>query len=234
MIDKIDFSFGINTSEGSNHNIQKIVDGIKALNIPNYEVIIVGHTNIKEDEYVKVIPFDESVKEKWITKKKNLITENSQYENIVFIHDYNSFDPDWYQGFLKFGNDFKIASTVTLNFDGSRYRDWNLLWCQIDAVPNMEFILPYSETRLSKHMYINGSYWVAKKHVMEEFPLDESLVWGEGEDVEWSMRVSQKYNFSINTHSIVRMLKQSGRAWGIMRDVIYKNAVLPFIEKNNL
>jgi hypothetical protein len=234
MIDKIDFSFGICTSQNSNGYNQTIVDSIKALNIPNYEIIIVGDTNIQADEHIKIIPFDETIKDKWITRKKNIMTEHAQYENIVYIHDYNSFDIGWYEGFLKFGNDFKIASSATLNYNGERYRDWILHWGAIEGVPKMQFILPYEETRLSKYMYINGSYWVAKKHLMEEFPLDETLVWGEGEDVVWSMEVSQKYNFSINTYSIVKMLKHSGRAWDVMSSDVYNNIVLPFIKNNNL
>lgn len=234
MMDKIDFSFGICTSKNTNGYNQVVVDSIKALNIPNYEIIIVGDTNVQADEHIKIIPFDETIKPMWLNKKKNLITEHAQYENIVYIHDYNSFDIGWYEGFLKFGNDFKIASSVTINGNGERYRDWILLWDAIANVPRMQYILPYEETRLSKYMYINGSYWVAKKHVMEEFPLDADLVWGQGEDVVWSKRVSQKYDFSINTYSIVKMLKYSGRAWDYMSDDVYKNIVLPFIEKNNL
>jgi hypothetical protein len=56
-------------------------------------------------------------------------------------------------------------------------------------------------------MYISGSYWIAKKQIMNEFPLNENLIWGESEDVEWSNRVKQKYNFSINEYSIVHFLK---------------------------
>ena len=135
---------------------------------------------------------------------------------------------------MKFGNDFKLASTVTLNNNGERYRDWILLWDAIEGVPKMQFILPYHETRLSKYMYLNGSYWVAKKHVMEEFPLDEELVWGQGEDVVWSRLVSQTYDFSMNVNSTAIMLKHNGRAWDYMSDGVYNNVVIPFIEKNNL
>ena len=42
---------------------------------------------------------------------------------------------------------------------------------------------------------------------MEEFPLDENLVWGQGEDVEWSKRVREKYDFNMNTNSTVRIIK---------------------------
>ena len=56
-------------------------------------------------------------------------------------------------------------------------------------------------------MYFSGAYWVSKKHVMEEFPLDERLSWGESEDVTWSMQVRQKYKFSVNPNSVVQLLK---------------------------
>lgn len=229
----MNFTFGIITSNQTNQYIRLIVDSIKRMNIPNCEIIIVGESSINDSD-IKFINFDETIKNRWITRKKNLITQNAIYENIVYIHDYIEFDNNWYSEFLKFGNEFQICSTKTLNSDGSRYRDWILLWDAIVDLPNKEFILPYNETRLSKFMYINGSYWIAKKYVMEEYPLDENLIWGEGEDVVWSRQVSEKYDFSINEHSIVKMLKFSGRAWNYMSDFTYNNYVLPFIKSQHL
>ena len=49
---------------------------------------------------------------------------------------------------------------------------------------------------------------VAKQNVMKEFPLDENLVWGEGEDVEWSKRIREKYEFSFNKYSKVKLQKE--------------------------
>ena len=68
---------------------------------------------------------------------------------------------------------------------------------------------------LSKYMYISGAYWVAKKEVMLEFPLDENLCWGEGEDVAWSKQVREKYTFSMNPYSTVRTLKFKDPAFEI-------------------
>ena len=58
-------------------------------------------------------------------------------------------------------------------------------------------------------MYISGGYWIAKKYVMEEERLDESLGWGEAEDYEWSERVlwNKKYRYKMNIHSTVQTLK---------------------------
>ena len=37
--------------------------------------------------------------------------------------------------------------------------------------------------------------------------LNETLGWGQGEDVEWSKRVLPKYSYKMNTHSIIKSLK---------------------------
>ena len=58
-------------------------------------------------------------------------------------------------------------------------------------------------------MYISGTYWVAKKKVMLEEPLDEDRWgWGQQEDVEWSQRVRDNYKYVMNIHSTVKSLKE--------------------------
>jgi hypothetical protein len=146
----------------------------------------------------------------WITKKKNLITQNAKYENIVYLHDYIIFDENWYEGFLKFGDDFHVCMTKIINTDGSRFRDWTLSPFEdnfIRPVFGNELLLPYDVTNFSKYMYISGSYWVAKKIIMEIFPLDETRGWFQGEDIVWSRAVKEHFNFSMNTFSSVTLLK---------------------------
>ena len=191
------FTFGIITSPGTDGFIQQIVDSICDENIPNYEIIIIGGNIAYETDELKVIPFDETKKRMWITKKKNLITKNAKYDNIVYMHDYITLMPGWYEGFVKYGNDFQVCMTPILNADNSRFRDWTL-WFD-DPNPDRQRLLPYDVTDLSKFMYISGAYWVAKKTLMEEFPLDEELSWGESEDIKWSKQVREKHPFKINT-----------------------------------
>jgi hypothetical protein len=69
----------------------------------------------------------------------------------------------------------------------------------------LENLLPYGETGLSRLMYFSGAYFVAKRRVMEELPLDERLSWGEGEDVVWSHRFRERYAFSMNAGSRVQI-----------------------------
>ncbi len=42
---------------------------------------------------------------------------------------------------------------------------------------------------------------------MKEFPLNEGLSWGQGEDVLWSKQVREKYEFNMNTNSSVQIMK---------------------------
>lgn len=215
----MDFTFGIITGTRENQpatteaQLHRIIDSIEAQNIPHYDIVIVGNCNISRKNTV-VHSFDESVKPAWITRKKNIITYYALHENIVFLHDYIYLDPNWYAGYLKLGNNWSICSNPTLDCEGQRWIDWSLWWEDVSFIPGIEqsrqFMLPYDVQDLSQFMYIGGSYWVAKKKVMQEFPLDENLVWGQGEDVEWSKRVRSQYPFTCNPDSIVRFTKPKG------------------------
>lgn len=201
----MNFTFGIITTGYNDDILLKVLNSIKNmtdLKKQNYEIIIVGNTEILAD---KNINFDESIRPGWITKKKNLITANSKYENIVFLHDYIIFDKEWYVGQLISGNEFDIRMDKIVNYDGTRFRDW-CLWVHnnhpIDTIIGRDALLPYN-INLTKYMYISGSYWICKKTIMERFPLNENLNWGEGEDVEWSINVRQHYMFNMNSNSVV-------------------------------
>jgi hypothetical protein len=209
------FTFGIVTDgspEGADR-VRRILARIAAENIPAYEVVVVGTCpGLEQDSHLRVIPFDESQRPRWITRKKNLITRNARFDNIVYMHDYLLPEPGWYAGWQIFGSAFHACMNPILNADGERFRDWTLFY-DASVQPAKDFagagrfdnLLPYSETGLSKGMYFSGAYWVAKRDIMREFPLDERLSWGEGEDVIWSHQFRERYIFSINTHSSVRI-----------------------------
>jgi hypothetical protein len=67
--------------------------------------------------------------------------------------------------------------------------------------------MDYEDSSAAKYSYISGSYWVAKKKFMQENPLDESLVYSQSEDLEWSLRIRDKANYIMNPRSIVRHIR---------------------------
>jgi len=197
----MDFTFGITTDYKTPDRLLETIRSIKSLNIPNYEILLTGPTHSQIDPDVTQIPFDES-EHMWITKKKNILSQSAKYENIVLMHDYYIFDHKWYSSFLEFGNVWDIATNTQLYIDGSRYRyDW-VIWDH-DDIPRYTQISP-DDWSLTKSMYISGSYMIVKKYVMDNQPLNENLIWGQEEDVEWSLRVRDRYSIVFNTGAIVR------------------------------
>lgn len=205
----MNFTFGIITNGQNDSNINLIIDSIEQEKIPNYEVIIVGKTNVIRDKTI-TINFDESIRTGWITKKKNDISKLAKYDNIVFLHDYIVLNNGWYDGQLMSGNDFNVRMDKIINYDGTRFRDW-CIWPHngnfMDALIGRNCLLPYDITNLTKYQYISGSYWIAKKQFMLTYPLNENLSWGQGEDVEWSKIIRNVVDFNMNINSSVRIIK---------------------------
>lgn len=224
----MNWTFGIITDGTQKERVDKIINSIFHMDDvpPKFEVIIIGDKEDIESYHghigIKRIRFNESTKKSWITRKKNIITENAKYDNIVYLHDYIAFDPGWYEGWEKFGDDWDMAMNVLECKNGERFRDWcywdnpaygdgrhiqeiwtnGPMWC-----PGEARLAPYDRTD-THYMYVSGSYFVAKKEFMLKYPLDERLSWGEGEDVEHSLRVRNFCNYKMNTRSKAVLLKE--------------------------
>jgi cellulose synthase/poly-beta-1,6-N-acetylglucosamine synthase-like glycosyltransferase len=54
----MDFTFGIITCGENDTFIEEMIESIIKNNIPNYEIIIVGNTNINETDNIKITYFD--------------------------------------------------------------------------------------------------------------------------------------------------------------------------------
>jgi len=201
----IQWTFGIVTGFEDIDRLIEIIESIRQLSIPEYEILIIGG-NAPDvfDRYndVRIIDFDENIKPRWITKKKNILCAESRYENIILMHDYHIFEPNWYIEFKSFGTEWDICSCPQYLITGARNpMDWSL-WDKPGH--GRAWSLDYSDWTQTQYMYISGGFFIVKKHVMLDEPLDETRGWNEEEDVEWSMRVRNKYVMKCNGKSIVR------------------------------
>jgi hypothetical protein len=240
----MEFTFGIITTGSNDKFLEKMIVSIENNKIPVYEIIIVGNTKIASRNNVKILFFDETIKEGWITRKKNIISQTAKYENIVLLHDYIELKNDWYAGFLKFGNNFKFCVNRILNENGVRFRDYSLFPYKVDYL-NINYspsdiypyfadycLLPYdyvNTIKTNRYMYISGSYYVIKKQIANTYLLDEELVWGRGEDVEFSKRLhSNGIIIQCNPFSTVQFLKyKNPMHW---EREIHPKAFIKFIE----
>ena len=227
------FTFGIITnskhhgSTDQSERLSAMIKSIQQQQIPQYEIIIVGDYKTNEP-FCKCIEFDETVKPAWITKKKNVIAQEAKYDNIVYLHDYIYLTNNWYRGWQEFGLDnWDIAMNIIINNDDTRFRDWFVFKYDGNTGPhgiwqnNLPQIkdclispyIPNYEYNKTEYMSISGSYWVVKKYVMLNEPLNEKLVWGQPEDIEWALRVLPKYKYVMNTHSAVKLLHNKDRVY---------------------
>lgn len=199
------FTFGIPTVLENRERMIKIIESIKAQNIPEYEIIIVGGEDIYQGiSNIRFVQFDESIKSKWITRKKNIIAEIASYDNIVLFHDYYEFIDGWYSGYIGFGEDWDICQNICLDIDGNRYYDW-VAWDH-PYYPKYSIVQNNED---SKNLYVPGHYFLAKKKVLLETPLNEALIWGESEDIDWTNRIRDKnYRYRMNSSSVVKHLKK--------------------------
>jgi hypothetical protein len=229
------WSFGIITAGGESDRIKKIVQKIRCqtwnCNTDKYEIIIIG--GYKPDflggrpaseSIIVHLPFKEGEKAGWITKKKNMIGRAAQFQNICIMHDYVAPSGYWLDGFKRFGSDWLTCMTKIENKDGGRFRDWcaihNDAWMKPpidDQQPpeGLGRLLDYKDNTAGRWQYYSGAYFCVKKTVLQEVPLDNNRVWGQGEDVQWSRLLYKQYGqqaFTMNPHSYVRFLKQKERA----------------------
>lgn len=217
--------------------IYSIKDSYEYAALPEDKMEIIVSGSVPDNRKIKgviYLEFDESIKPGWITKKKNDIVRKANYKNVVLLHDYYMLDDFWWKGFRSFEKnypDWKIAMNMVINFEGYRHSDWlvnqkymdELLKKHPELIDELNQIapyengprwvsgIPYEVNDLSHIQYISGGYIVAKKSVLLDFPLDENLLWGDAEDIEWSERVISKgYTFTLNIYCM-NFLQKTGK-----------------------
>lgn len=174
------------------NDITCVLDSIYVQNIPNVQVLI-----------------DETPDK--LTVKKNRMVRHAIHDTVVIMHDYYCLYNDWYENFRNINFEWDVLMSPIVNLDGTRFRDWCIWddpeygtawmqyepWCPNGRLNNgSPFLAPYTYNR-TQYMYISGGYWVAKKDFMMSNPLDESLEWGQAEDVEWCVRVRDKWKYRL-------------------------------------
>lgn len=189
----IDFwTFGMVTNGQRKDFISQSIQSIRALKIPYYEIIICGYYEDKIGNDLKYIPFKERDDRGWITRKKNIIAENAKYTNLCIFHDRIVFDKNWFLGIKKYGNVFEVLTCPQLLHNKVRAGDW-VTANKNFSNPGHRFTIEQLDYRdWDKFVYIGGQLIIMKKYVWKEVFWNENLYWREGEDIEYSHRLTEK------------------------------------------
>jgi hypothetical protein len=200
------FTFAIITDWEDPRRVLDVVENITNLSSwRDHEILVVGgeHDFLPwglelDNPKVKLLP----MKGSWITEKKNIAAWQARYNNIVMMHDYFLLDEGWHTGYEEFGDDWDICSNPQLLMTGKRhFTDW-VLWDHPE-LPRYHS-LDYWDWSKTQYQYISGGYFLVKRHVLLDQPFNTKMKQGEPEDVEWSLRVRDKYKIRCNPYSIVR------------------------------
>lgn len=175
----------------------------------------------------KVVPFDETQRAGWITKKKNLGVYHASYNNLCIMHDYYELQEGWFDAWDRFTESvaWDVAVNKIINAANWRHSDWlinpeymkmfiDANWKQSvvsdiykinpDGDPKYVCGLPYNVRGLEKIQYVSGGYMCVKRKLMQEIPFNECLAWGQDEDLEWSQAVNLKHTVKLNPNATVR------------------------------
>jgi len=190
----ISISFCIISNGRKKGKLRKLIHSIRALKIPEFEIIICGQLEVLPDgvKYIKDIV---SAKNGLLGKMRNQTCLAANYGLLVVIDDDISFDKDFYTELLKTPS-FDVLSTKLLNPDGSRHWDWAIL-------NNDEHrLIPYDE--LHEDVYISGARCILQKSVFMQVQWDEELGFYEGEDVDFSYKLKTAgYKISFNANLVI-------------------------------
>lgn len=234
------FSFGICLSP--DYNVTALFNIIRSIDIQkfpyDYEILTIGgeKPNIIHPNF-RHIDFDENQKPGWITRKKNILVQESTGDWLTLMHDYYSLEPNWVDGmwltmcahdeYIPTKKPYHAVCCRIENVNGTRHSDWlvNERWMDYlfeanpgllervrDAVPDENHPrwvcgLPY-KINLSKFQYISGGFISGYKSMFERVPFDERLVWGQEEDLRWSEDFSNTGHHMVFSHtSKVKLLK---------------------------
>lgn len=201
-------SFCVTTNGENKYNVDRVINNIKLLKIHNYEIIVVGGEvpTFQPTDTIRHIPFDETSKPRWITKKKNIAVQNANYDICVIIHDYIIFENSWYEEFIRFGTDWDICVHQCLSMKGNRTDGW-----RVHHYPGLPqyCMVPYDIHELIPFMAIQGNYICIKRGHYLKYPLSELMVNRDPEEMEWSARIVSKSIIKCNPNCIIRYGKDT-------------------------
>lgn len=210
-----------------------------------YEILLIGSPKLEIKNHllnyflnpefpdIKIIDFDETDKKGWITRKKNILTEQASGEFLVLMHDYVALDSKWLETWVKYlivpnGKDW-IGINPVHTLEGERSADWLVspIWMEWminrnheKYVPMLFSVAPHEnaakyvcglpyDKKLSKFQYVSGAYFLGPTETFRKYPQMEHLGWGDAEDVWWSDKVLHDMGVKLilNRDTVTTLLK---------------------------
>lgn len=170
-------TFGIITNGKRLPKLLREIDSIRALNIPEYEIIVSGKP--PEIEGITRFELPEAADAGRLGEMRNAIAEWAHGELVSITDDDILFQPDWYEGLQSYQGEWDVMCSRLLNPDGTR--NWD--WCTKGG-PRGHILIEYWET--DPWIYVTGGRILARREVFDLCQWDATLGFNQEEDVKFS------------------------------------------------
>jgi len=210
-------SFGISTGYTNANHLIKCVNSIRkqSKHLNEYEILIIGPEipkivshEIKGPD-IKFIEFDETKRSLWITRKKNLLAQQANFDRLCLMHDYLYFASDWAKNFKKFEqkHSWNILAFPQQRLNGERFwYDWSGFKGP-RSLDQREFY-KYTDWSHNNEVYISGNIFCVDRFLLLNHPFNENLTHMQEEDLEWSRRITPHVHFKCAYNCFVHHQKE--------------------------
>ncbi len=215
------WTFGIPVGPEDATVLNAVVKRILELDIPNKEILLCGRPggNFAYMEHVRIVGEDITAPPVQICKKKNRLALEAKYSNLVILHDRVFLPSHFGEMVRKFGPRYPLMTLQSMFFDNRlsmgprRYSDYGMAMSEISGGMTglhrengkAVAIAPAAFAEIERTgfcfaspmrynldaSYPTGSMYIVRKEVWNAYPLDESLLWVEFEDIEQGLRASK-------------------------------------------
>lgn len=209
------FTYGIVCGPNTEFNdIHRVVRNIYAQMGEESEIIGIGDEKFRNlfegFSYSRFIDFTNPEKQGWITRKKNILTQEAKGDIVVLLHDYY-LCPSNFEKSLRYAEGDLFQCPIVTK-EGFRHSDWIVdprrMDDLLDKYPHFEkelmkiapdengarYVcgLPYDIKDLTHLQYVSGGLIIGKRDFLLTYPQNEDMVWGDAEDLWWSFVIPKK------------------------------------------
>lgn len=202
------WTFGVLYDGKNESNLKAFIESVYLSSFEvNFEIIVVGPKVEFLEDFPLVRFISHSLKHDklgWITRKKNLIVENANYENICIVHNRYIIPYDFLESFERFGYSFDVVVVRQITEDQVTFPYWVTLGSSIKWTQSAQM----DPRDYSPYIYVNGGLIIAKKSVLSEVRWNDLLFWNQAEDVELTQRLFEKgYVPRLNYHCVFKVIE---------------------------
>jgi len=192
------YTFGIITNGKRAEKLSNEVGSILRLNIPKFEILVCGiMPSLCLMPSVQFIEAREAAAEGRLGYLRNQLAKFANYDHLIIADDDMLFAPDFYQGLLKFGEDYEVQCCRLLNPDGTRNWDW-----VTKGGKRGHCLIEYWED--DPYIYVSGGRIIMKRFVFDKVQWNDQLGFNQEEDIDFSQRLHEAgISIKMNPYAVM-------------------------------